>query len=65
MSEWSELIPKPRSRFIQVKCPDCGYEQVIFGNATVIVKCNVCDAELAKPSGGRAKIRGEIVDIFE
>jgi small subunit ribosomal protein S27e len=48
-----------------VKCPDCEYEQVIFGNATIIVKCNVCDAELAKPSGGRAKIRGEIVDIFE
>jgi len=65
MSEWSDLIPKPRSRFLRVKCPDCGNEQVIFDSATIAVKCNVCDGVLAEPSGGRAKIRGEVVNVFE
>ncbi|MCK4482871.1 30S ribosomal protein S27e, partial [Candidatus Bathyarchaeota archaeon] len=29
------------------------------------VNCNVCGAELAKPSGGKAIIKGEIIAIFE
>jgi len=65
MPKWTELIPKPRSRFIRVKCPDCGSEQVIFDSASTVVKCTVCDGVLAEPSGGRAKIRGEILDILE
>jgi ribosomal protein S27E len=29
------------------------------------VNCNVCGAVLAEPSGGRAKIRGEVVAELE
>lgn len=65
MTKWKELIPKPRSRFIEVKCPDCGNEQIIFENAVMVVKCNVCDSILAEPSGGKAKVCGEVVNIFE
>ena len=65
MSEWTDLIPKPRSRFIRVKCLDCGNEQIIFDSATIVVTCNVCDSVLAEPSGGKAKIRGEILNAFE
>jgi small subunit ribosomal protein S27e len=61
MSEWEKLIPRPKSRFLRVKCPDCGNEQVIFSHATTIVHCNVCEATLAEPSGGKASIKGEIV----
>lgn len=60
-SRWSELIPRPRSKFVRVRCPDCGNEQVTFQNASSIVKCNVCDAVLAEPKGGQAKFRGEII----
>jgi small subunit ribosomal protein S27e len=65
MAEWEKLIPRPRSSFLRVKCPKCGNEQVVFDNAVNKVKCNVCGAELAEPSGGKAKVKGEIVAVFE
>ena len=65
LAEWERLIPRPRSNFVRVKCLKCGNEQVVFGNATIRVNCNVCGTELAEPSGGKAKIKGEIVTIFE
>jgi len=61
MSEWERLLPRPRSRFLRVKCPDCGNEQLIFDHATNSVKCNVCGAVLAENTGGKADIKGEIV----
>ena len=65
MSEWEKLIPRPKSKFLRVKCPDCGNEQVVFSHATNNVKCNVCGVLLAEPSGGRALIKGEIVAVLE
>ena len=65
MSEWDKLIPKPRSKFLRVKCSDCGNEQVVFSSTTLSVNCNVCGAVLAEPSGGKAKIRGEVVAELE
>jgi small subunit ribosomal protein S27e len=64
MSEWRDIIPRPRSSFIRVKCPDCGNEQIIFSHATSIVHCNVCGATLAEPSGGKALVKGEVVTVF-
>ena len=65
MSEWDNLIPKPRSKFLRVKCPDCGNEQVVFDSANLRVNCNVCGTVLAEPRGGKAKIRGEVVAELE
>jgi len=65
MSEWERLLPRPKSRFVRIKCPDCGNEQVVFENATNTVKCNVCGAVLAEPMGGKAAIKGEIVASLE
>jgi small subunit ribosomal protein S27e len=65
MAEWEKLIPRPRSRFVRVKCQKCGNEQVVFGSAVNKVKCSVCGTELAEPSSGRALIKGEIVAVFE
>ncbi len=65
MSEWEELIPRPKSRFLRVKCPDCANEQVIFSHATNVVHCNVCGAILAEPSGGKASIKGEVVALLD
>ncbi len=50
--------------FVKVKCPDCGNEQVIFLRASTPVKCQVCGATLATPTGGKAAIRGEIVEVY-
>ena len=65
MSDWERLIPRPRSSFIRVKCLKCGNEQIVFGSAVNKVNCNVCGIELAEPSSGKAKIKGEIVAVFE
>ncbi|AAR39072.1 NEQ219 [Nanoarchaeum equitans Kin4-M] len=60
----NDYIVKPRSRFIKVRCK-CGNEQIIFDRASTIVKCHKCGNILAKPTGGKAQIFGEIVEIYE
>jgi small subunit ribosomal protein S27e len=65
VSEWEKLLPRPRSKFLRVKCPDCGNEQVVFSNATSAVKCNICSAVLAEPTGGKVIIKGEVVATLE
>ena len=65
MSEWEKLIPKPRSKFLRVKCLTCGNEQMVFGYAATKVDCEVCGAELVQPSGGKAVIKGEIIAVYE
>ncbi len=58
------LIPMPKSRFVKVRCPSCGNEQVIFDHATFPVRCLVCGTLLVKPTGGKAKVLGEVVKIL-
>jgi len=65
MSEWERLLPRPRSKFLRVKCPNCGNEQVVFNNATIVVKCNICSTVLAEPTGGKTTIKGEVVTALE
>ncbi|MEM2081085.1 MAG: 30S ribosomal protein S27e [Candidatus Bathyarchaeia archaeon] len=65
MTEWDKLIPKPKSRFLRIKCLKCGNEQLVFSNATSKVVCNVCAEVLAEPTGGKVKIKGELQSIFE
>lgn len=47
------LVPKPETRFMTVKCKDCGNQQMIFERASSTVNCQVCGATMAKPSGGK------------
>jgi len=54
-----------RSRFIKVRCRDCENEQVLFSNASTTVLCHICGSTLAVPAGGKAKIKGEILEVIE
>jgi small subunit ribosomal protein S27e len=65
MKLWEKIIPIPRSRFVQVKCPECGNEQTTFSHASIVVRCNICGAVLAEPSGGKAEVKGEVAARFE
>jgi small subunit ribosomal protein S27e len=56
-----ELIPQPSSTFLKVKCQKCGNEQVVFERSSTSTKCNVCEEILLEPQGGKAKIRGEVI----
>ncbi len=58
------LIPEPKSRFVRVRCPNCGNEQVVFDHATFPARCLVCGTVLVQPTGGKAKILGEIVKVL-
>jgi len=54
-------IPTPRSKFLTVKCQDCGNEQIAFNKPATHVKCNVCGATLIKPTGGKGAVRGQML----
>lgn len=51
-----KYIPKPRSRFLKVKCKNCGNEQILFSHSTMVIKCNVCNETLTQPTGGKAML---------
>ena len=59
-----KTIPTPKSRFLRVKCPNCGNIQIIFNKAVTIVKCLKCGEVLAEPTGGKARIHGEVVEVL-
>jgi len=54
-----------KSHFIRVKCPDCENVQVIFDHVSTVVKCLVCGRTLAEPTGGRAKIKAEVIEVVD
>ena len=47
--------------FVKIKCNDCGNVQVIFDRASTTVTCLICGATIAKSTGGKTRLRGEIV----
>jgi small subunit ribosomal protein S27e len=55
----------PKTKFLQVTCPECGNNQTIFSNASTEVHCAKCSALLAKPTGGKAVITGKLVKVHE
>ncbi|MFH1445211.1 MAG: 30S ribosomal protein S27e [Nanoarchaeota archaeon] len=47
------------SKFLEVKCEKCKNKQMIFSKPAGIVKCLVCGAVLAEPTGGKANIKAK------
>lgn len=64
-ADWIDLIPKPKSYFLRVRCPDCDNEQLVFSHPTNKVKCNICGTNLATPTGGKGEFKGEITAELE
>jgi len=54
-----------KSKFIKVRCAKCKNEQTIFGNSSSVIKCLVCNKELAYPTGGKSKISGRVLEVLE
>jgi small subunit ribosomal protein S27e len=50
-------------KFVKVKCPDCGNEQIAFRKPSTPVVCHVCGSTLIEPAGGAGKIRGELLEV--
>ena len=53
------------NRFLKVRCNECKNEQVIFSRASTPVKCLICGASLATPTGGKANVSTKIVNVHE
>lgn len=51
--------------FYSVECPDCENEQIVFDRASTEVACAVCGHTLARPTGGKADIEGEVIETVE
>ncbi len=50
--------------FLKVKCHECGNEQVIFSRPATQVKCIKCGALIAIPTGGKAAVKAEILEML-
>ncbi len=59
------MKPKNKSMFVKVKCGKCKNEQIIFSNASINVKCLVCNELLAECGGGKSKINAKVVEVLE
>ncbi len=57
-------VPKPKSKFVKVKCQKCKNEQIIFGKSASKIKCLVCGKLLAEPSGGKTKLKTKILEVL-
>jgi small subunit ribosomal protein S27e len=58
-------IKNPRdTKFLRVKCSKCKSSQVIFGKSSQKVRCVQCDAVIAEPAGGKAKIRARVEEVL-
>lgn len=55
-------MPEPKSQFIKVRCNDCENEQFLFNKASTVVLCHICGSKLAVPTGGKAMIKGKILE---
>jgi small subunit ribosomal protein S27e len=51
--------------FIRVRCPDCENEQTVFEKAASEVTCAVCGTTLVTPTGGKATVEAEVLDVVE
>jgi small subunit ribosomal protein S27e len=59
-----QLIPQPKSRFLRVKCLNCGNQQIIFGCSATDVECLVCGKILLQSTGGKARILTKILEVL-
>jgi len=55
---------KQTAKFVRVKCSKCKNTQTIFGKASTKVRCLKCNAVLALPSSGKAKIRAKVEEVL-
>ena len=49
--------------WVKVKCHECGNEQNMFARAASEVHCTKCNEVIAQPTGGKAAIKAEILEL--
>jgi small subunit ribosomal protein S27e len=59
------MIKEPTSKFIKVRCSKCKNEQVVFGKASMDIKCLVCGKDIAESTGGKIKAKARILEVLD
>lgn len=59
------MSEKRRSKFLLVRCSECGNEQLVYSHASTAVRCQVCSKTISVPRGGKAEIKAPILGIEE
>jgi len=65
MKKMRTPVPEPKSKFISVKCGQCGKENVIFSHTTMDIKCKACNSIIAERTGSRAKLFTKEVKVLD
>ncbi len=60
-----EKIKGMNKSFIKIKCPDCGTETITYSRGSIEVKCPVCNTVLARPTGGKYSVNGQVIGEFQ
>lgn len=58
-------VKLPKSKFLKVKCEDCGSEQTVFNKPAMEVNCLVCGKTLMKSGASTPKILTKNVKVLE
>lgn len=56
---------KQASKFLRMRCNDCGNEQIVYSHSSTLVKCQVCSKTLVVPRGGKAEVKATILGTEE
>lgn len=59
------MSEKRRSKFLIVRCTECGNEQLVFSHASTAVRCQVCSKTLSVPRGGKAEVKATVLGEVE
>ena len=65
MKKENILIPKPKSKFLSVQCPECQEKTTIFSHTTVDIQCKSCGKLIAVKRGGKARILGKLLAVLD
>lgn len=65
MKKANILIPKPKSKFLSVQCPECQEKMIIFSHTTTDIPCKSCGKPIAIKSGGKARILGKLLAALD
>ncbi len=57
-------MKKSKSKFLKISCPRCNSEKIIFGKSSSPIKCSKCNRLLLETTGGKAKIKAPVRQIW-
>jgi ribosomal protein S27E len=58
------MVKKSKGKFLKITCPKCRTKHLVFGKASIKVKCTKCNYKLIETSGGKAKVKAKVKEVI-